>query len=142
MTFALTQRSLDRLAGVHPSLIKVVLRTAELSQDQFVVTEGVRTAAKQKEYFAAGKSKTMMSRHLIESNECGYSCAVDLAIWDDRDEDKVVDVDELSWRFERYAVLAKVVKQAATEVSVPIEWGGDWKFKDGPHFQLPWSKYP
>ena len=28
-------------------------------------------------------------------------------------------------------------------VGVPIEWGGDWRtFKDGPHFQLPWGKYP
>ena len=24
-----------------------------------------------------------------------------------------------------------------------IEWGGDWsKFKDGPHWQLPWEDYP
>jgi peptidoglycan L-alanyl-D-glutamate endopeptidase CwlK len=35
------------------------------------------------------------------------------------------------------------MKQAAKDVNVPIEWGGDWSaFKDGPHFQLPWVKYP
>jgi len=28
-------------------------------------------------------------------------------------------------------------------VGVSVEWGGDWKsFKDGPHYQLPWAKYP
>jgi peptidoglycan L-alanyl-D-glutamate endopeptidase CwlK len=30
------------------------------------------------------------------------------------------------------------MKQAAYELNIKIEWGGDWKsFKDGPHFQLP-----
>lgn len=41
-----------------------------------------------------------------------------------------------------YANLAKVVKSAAAKEKVAIEWGGDWRFKDGPHFQLPWAKYP
>jgi peptidoglycan L-alanyl-D-glutamate endopeptidase CwlK len=43
-----------------------------------------------------------------------------------------------------YDGLAKSMKEAARIESVPIEWGGDWKggFRDGPHFQLPWSKYP
>jgi peptidoglycan L-alanyl-D-glutamate endopeptidase CwlK len=39
--------------------------------------------------------------------------------------------------------LAPGVKTAAVEIGVEIEWGGDWtKFKDGPHWQLPWSSYP
>ncbi|WP_205671764.1 M15 family metallopeptidase [Acinetobacter bereziniae] len=30
------------------------------------------------------------------------------------------------------------MKQAAKELGIEIEWGGDWKkFKDGPHWQLP-----
>jgi peptidoglycan L-alanyl-D-glutamate endopeptidase CwlK len=29
------------------------------------------------------------------------------------------------------------MKQAAMDLGVQIEWGGDWtSFKDGPHFQL------
>lgn len=40
-----------------------------------------------------------------------------------------------------YHKLADAMKQAAKELNVPIEWGGDWRtFKDGPHFQLPWGK--
>ena len=39
--------------------------------------------------------------------------------------------------------LAPIIKQAAKDVGVPIEWGGDWRtFKDGPHWQLPWEQYP
>ncbi|MBO0346023.1 peptidoglycan-binding protein [Roseibium sp. CAU 1637] len=35
------------------------------------------------------------------------------------------------------------MKQAADELGVPVEWGGDWRsFFDGPHFQLPWPAYP
>ena len=38
---------------------------------------------------------------------------------------------------------AYAVKQAALDVTVMVEWGGDWKhFKDGPHFQLPHRIYP
>jgi peptidoglycan LD-endopeptidase CwlK len=42
-----------------------------------------------------------------------------------------------------YKTFADVMKRAAKELGLSIEWGGDWKsFKDGPHFQLPFGKYP
>lgn len=141
--FQLSVRDITRLKGVHPDLVKVIHAAAARSGQLFVVTEGVRTLAKQKEYVAAGSSNTMRSRHLPESNACRMACAVDLAIWEDRDADKVVDADEISWKFPLYQALAQVVKEAAASEGVPIEWGGDWKSpKDGPHFQLPWSAYP
>lgn len=35
------------------------------------------------------------------------------------------------------------MRVAADIERVPIEWGGDFPgFFDGPHFQLPWSRYP
>ncbi|WP_438012572.1 M15 family metallopeptidase [Psychrobacter raelei] len=46
----------------------------------------------------------------------------------------------ISWDWNDYYPLAKAVKQAAKELNVRVEWGGDWeKFKDGPHWQLPWK---
>lgn len=141
--FQLSVRDITRLNRVHPDLVKVIHAAAARSPILFVVTEGERTKAVQQEYYRTGKSKTMRSRHLPESNVCKLSCAVDLAVWEDRDADKVVDVDEISWKFPHYQALAQVVKEAAVSVGVPIEWGGDWaSFKDGPHFQLPWSAYP
>ena len=39
--------------------------------------------------------------------------------------------------------MADAMKQAAEELDVDLEWGGDWKtFKDGPHFQLSRKSYP
>jgi N-acetyl-anhydromuramyl-L-alanine amidase AmpD len=66
----------------------------------------------------------MKSRHIT-----GH--AVDIA--------PVID-GQPSWSWPLYYKLAPQVKAAAKAVGVPIEWGGDWKsFKDGPHWQLPWS---
>lgn len=136
MTFALPAKSIDRLKGVHPVLVKLVMATAARSDVKFIVTEGVRSIERQKELLAVGKSQTMRSRHLT-----GH--AVDLAIWEDRDADKVVDADELSWKFPQYKALADLVKVTAADLGIPVEWGGDWvSLKDGPHFQLPWSEYP
>jgi peptidoglycan L-alanyl-D-glutamate endopeptidase CwlK len=49
---------------------------------------------------------------------------------------------KVRWDWPLYAILASVMKQAALSEHVPIEWGGDWKMRDGPHYQLPWKQYP
>lgn len=125
--FNLSARSKSRLIGVHPDLVKVVERAIQITEIDFVVLEGLRTLATQKKYVAQGASKTLRSRHLT-----GH--AVDIAPWVG---------GTVSWHWPLYHKLAVAVKQAAKELNVPIEWGGDWKsFKDGPHWQLPWKGYP
>ena len=127
MTFRLSERSLRKLEGVHPDLVKVVKRAIEITEIDFAVTEGLRTKQRQEELVKAGASKTMKSRHLT-----GH--AVDLA---------AVVGSEIRWDWPLYQKIANAVKKAAYELDVPIEWGGDWKsFKDGPHFQLTWEEYP
>lgn len=127
MTFSLSQRSIKALEGVHPDMVKVVKRAIQITDIDFVVTEGLRTLQKQKQLVAAGASQTMRSRHLT-----GH--AVDLA---------ALVAGKVRWDYPLYGKLAIAMKQAAKDVGVPIEWGGDWKsFKDGPHFQLPWKDYP
>ena len=124
--FRLSSRSLEKLAHVHPHLTWVIHRAIEITPVDFAVVEGIRTLARQKQLVAAGASKTMKSRHLT-----GH--AVDLAPY---------VAGKIRWDWPLFYRLAPAVKQAAADVGVPIEWGGDWKFKDGPHFQLPWSAYP
>jgi peptidoglycan L-alanyl-D-glutamate endopeptidase CwlK len=117
----LNVRSEKNLVGVDENLVRVVHRAAEITEIDFIVTEGLRTKERQEKLVKAGASQTMNSKHLIGR-------AVDLAA--------VVD-GEVRWDWPLYHKLAKAMKQAATELAVPITWGGDWKsFKDGPHFQL------
>jgi peptidoglycan L-alanyl-D-glutamate endopeptidase CwlK len=127
MTITLGARSLSRLEGVHPDLVRVVKRAAVMSSLDFTVLEGVRTLARQKQLFAQHATKTMNSRHLD-----GH--AVDLA---------PMIGGEVRWDWPLYHQLAAVVKAAAEAEKVPITWGGDWlSFKDGPHWELPWKGYP
>lgn len=127
--------SLSRLRGVHPDLVRVVLRCADDWKDPdtaFIVTCGVRTMAEQRLLVAKGASKTLRSRHIPAAN--GYAHAVDLA---------AVLKGQVRWDWPLYDRLAKAMKTAAKAEKVPLEWGGDWKtFKDGPHYQLPWKEYP
>lgn len=123
----------ERLDGVHPDLCVVVRRAAEACPFDIIVLEGVRSYERQKKLVAQGASKTMKSRHLRQPD--GYGHAVDLAPVLDTDGDGDT---EPSWHWPHYDQLAPVVFAAASELSIPVEWGGDWtRFKDGPHWQLP-----
>lgn len=119
----ISDRSRAALSGVHPDLVRVIERADEMGA-RFTVVCGLRTIEQQRELVALGKSKTLKSRHLT-----GH--AVDL-------------VDEnFTWSEREMERIAEVVKKAAADCKVPIEWGGDWKsFIDTPHFQLPTKQYP
>jgi len=125
--FRLSTRSRARLQGVHNDLVRVVERAIEITEVDFVVLEGLRAKARQRELVAAGASRTMNSRHLDGK-------AVDLGAW---------VAGEVRWDWPLYHQIAKAMKQAAAELGVAITWGGDWKsFKDGPHWELARSVYP
>lgn len=126
MTFKLSARSKERLTGVHPDLVKVVNRALELSEIDFAILEGMRTKERQAELFKAGASQTMNSRHLT-----GH--ALDLGAFVG---------GSVRWDWPLYGKLATAMKAAAKELGVPIIWGGDWKMRDGPHFELNRKTYP
>lgn len=118
-----TAVELERLRGVHPDLVRVVTRCRN-DGGEFLVLEGLRTPARQRELFVRGATKTMNSRHLT-----GH--AVDLA---------ATANGQIRWDWPLYHILAAQMKVAAAAEGVNIEWGGDWKnFPDGPHYQLPWK---
>ncbi|MEY2654364.1 MAG: hypothetical protein RLZZ524_1392 [Pseudomonadota bacterium] len=126
-TWRLSKRSYAALAGVRPELIAIVSRALWLSPVDLVVLEGLRTKERQAAMVASGASRTHRSRHLT-----GH--AIDLGA--------IVD-GVIRWDWPLYERIAVAMKQAAEELVVPLEWGGDWStFKDGPHFQLPWDSYP
>lgn len=126
MSYTLSGKSRSRMQGVHPRLCDVVNLAIAITDVDFAVLEGMRTVERQRELVAAKASQTMRSRHLT-----GH--AVDLG---------AIVGGQVRWDWPLYDRIAKAVKEAASRLGVPIEWGGDWKMRDGPHFQLPWKEYP
>lgn len=112
--FKLSQRSLDELKGVDPRLVAVVKRAIQITKVDFGVTEGLRSLATQKKFVAQGKSKTMNSKHLTGN-------AVDLVAYVD---------GKVSWELNLYDDIANAMKQAATELKLPLRWGAAWNVPD------------
>ena len=154
MAFKLSGRSLNKLEGVHPTMVDTVKRAIEVSSVDFGVIYGVRSLAEQKRLYEAKRSQTMKSKHLVQ--EDGYSHAVDLMAYDGNNP---------SWDIVMYDDIADAMKAAAKETGATIRWGAAWNidsitdwdrpmedamnnyidvrrsqgrrpFIDGPHFEL------
>ena len=159
MVITLGTKSRSRLVGLHPDLLRVVERAAQMASavDDFTVLEGVRSKEQMKINYGKGRTKEQLaakgigpsyarpneakvtwlnnpfaSNHRVMAD--GYGHAVDLAPWP-------IDWND-SPRFER---LAKLMLQAAAIEDVSIRWGRDWNQNgryeekgetDGPHFEL------
>lgn len=152
--FKLGRRSLERLQGVHPDLVRVVLRAIELTTQDFMVLEGVRTDKRQRELYGQGRTAgelviagvdpklakpglqkvtwTLKSNHFKQPDGCGH--AVDLVPYP-------VDWNTIS----KFDAIADAMAQAAKELGVSIRHGADWNHNgrrrekgesDNPHFEL------
>lgn len=133
------ESSLAKLKRVHPDLVKVVMHAQTLAKGtefdgkiQPIITEGPRTLARQKILLKAGATRTLNSRHIPGKD--GFAKAVDFAF---------SVGGKLRWDWPPFTAWSKIMKRAAAEMKVPVEWGGDWKsLKDGPHYQLNAKRYP
>ena len=102
-----------------------------------MVTEGLRTLARQKDLYAQGRTKpspvvtwTLKSKHID-------GLAVDLVPFNDGKPDWTAG--------KNFDEIAKAMRDAAEELGVQITWGADWDRdgnprergeSDSPHFQL------
>ena len=149
MGFTLSQRSLDRLEGVHDDMVRVVKKAIDVTKIDFGVICGMRTIEEQEALVAKGASQTMKSKHL-------EGLAVDLMAYVG---------GRASWELNLYDDIADAMKEAAKLEDVPIRWGAAWHidnianwdgtmeeamnayidlrrgqgrrpFIDGPHFEL------
>lgn len=114
MSYHLSQKSLDKLVGVDPKLVQVVKLAIDYTKVDFGVTEGLRTIEKQREYFEAGKSQTMSSKHIDGK-------AVDLVAYVG---------GTVCWEANVYDEVADAMKTAAKELGVAIRWGAAWTIPD------------
>lgn len=147
--------SLNEQKGVHPILLAVANRAIQITTQDMVFYDGVRTLKEQTANVKKGVSKTMNSKHLPQKD--GYSHAMDLVPYIN---------GKPTWDWEGCYRIALAVDQAATEQEVAhlITWGGAWDrrlsdfggdvtaykreveayaarhpgkdFLDGPHFEL------
>lgn len=129
------ERTLDNLEGVHPSLQAIVIGAMDrfkpkltgLPEFTWSVISGVRTLDEQKDLVKAGASKTLKSKHLIQSDGLGH--AVDIGCFQGN-----IYLNDISYYM---AVKQAFLKEAIQYPSIKLEWGGSWKgFVDPSHFQI------
>lgn len=131
----------NRLEGVHPELVEKVsriLQAMELLGFPMMVTEGLRTEARQQELYAQGRTKpgkivTYLDGKVRKSNHQakpdGYGHAVDCCFLVDIDGD---GPDDPSWSHSHPWALFGVMAK-----SLGLVWGGDWKsLVDKPHVEM------
>lgn len=140
MGYRLSSRSLSRLDGVHPKLIEIVKRAIQITKQDFVVLEGVRTPERQRELYAQGRSKpgrkvtwTLKSNHFVNPIT-GFGHAVDICPYP-------IDWNDTS----KFDAIAVAMMKAAKELGVVIRWGANWDMDedirekgefDSPHWEL------
>ena len=142
--YKLSNRSLQRLYGVNCSLTNVVKRAIQITNQDFMVTEGVRSREQCCINYGKGRTAQQCSQKGIPvkyaqpdlskvtwlnnpyASKHVTGKAVDLVPYP-------VDWTDLN----KFRTIALAMKQAAAELGVKIIWGGDWKTsKDYPHFEI------
>lgn len=131
------EKSLAKLKTCHPDIQKVMHEA--IKHFDFTVIYGHRTPEEQFELYKqgrrldssgkwvkVGKTVTNLDGKSKKSNHnYSPSRAVDIAPYP-------IDWNNIS----RFQKMAEVVKKAAETVGVKIVWGGDWKMRDYPHFEV------
>jgi len=112
--FKLSTRSMGRLEGINPDLIRVVTEAIKNTKVDFGVTCGMRTVEEQEKLVASGASQTMKSKHL-------EGRAVDLVAYVG---------SNITWQLNMYDDLADAMGDAACKLEVPIKWGAAWTIGD------------
>jgi len=138
MAYKLSNRSRERLNGVHPDLIALITYAIKDSPFDFGIPRdgGARTLERQKELYAIGRTKdlhkakvtwTLNSKHRIQ--EDGYGHAFDLYAYVNR---------KASWSSKHIDPIGKHILKCAKELDINIQWGVviNGVHKDKGHFQL------
>lgn len=130
MSYKYSAKSLEKLNTCHPDLQKLFKEA--IKYVDITIIEGVRTKERQEELVETGKSKTLDSKHLKQSD--GFSYAVDAM---------PTPIEWENWQ--KNYLFAGFIKGLACSMGIKIRMGADWdgdfdtkdqKFHDLPHFEL------
>jgi len=134
--FKFSQRSRDRLNGVHPDLVMVVGLAITRSPLDMSIVEGPRTLEQQRINVENGASQTMNSKHLLTDHDCYVDKSGVLQMC------RAVDVVPYvnggpSWHWPHFDVIVPVIQQAAEDLGISLNSGYYWSsFRDAAHHQL------
>lgn len=120
--FVFSPRSLSNLGEVHESLQKLASLALQRTPIDFVVIDGLRTAAEQKTLVEKGKSWTMDSQHL-------HGQAIDFAAIDPAS-------GQITWDSRYFMPVVAVFKESAQLLGLKIACGSDWSQRDYGHIEL------
>jgi len=117
--YHLGRKSRAELAGVHPRLVAVVERAIEITDQDFTVFDGLRTAAEQRALYERGASQRDGYRRKSEHQRqaSGFGHAVDLVPWIN---------GRARWEWGAIYPIAAAMRQAAIEADLSLRWGGVW----------------
>lgn len=135
--YSFSQRSKNNLLFIHPDLVKVMNEAIKNSPIDFIITDGIRSTEEQRKLYNQGRTTpgkivtnadgvNNKSNHQVKSD--GYGYAVDLYPFYNGSA-QLNDAKSLK-------IISDHIKSIAKELGVNVQWGGDWKFKDYPHFEL------
>ncbi|KYM56245.1 endolysin [Fusobacterium necrophorum subsp. funduliforme] len=138
--YKFSEESLKKLAGVHPELVSFMKELISVSNLDFKVTAGVRTAAQQNALYQQGRTRkgavvTRCDGYKYPSNHQekidGYGYAADVCIL------KYTSKGDIDWNFKYYKELYEVAKKNGLLEKYGVEWAGNWEsFQEGAHYQL------
>lgn len=127
--FKFSKRSLNNLKNVDKRLIHICNEL--IKHIDFTVIEGHRSLERQLELYEQGYSQI---DGITKKGKHNYlpSLAIDIIPYKEGHN----PFDGSKESEEMFNTLAKEFKNVANELGYKITWGGDWRMRDLPHFQL------
>jgi len=130
-------KTMERIAMMHPKLRDEVYDIYDEINERLTgkafcrFTHTLRTFAEQRELFAQGRTKA--GRIVTQAREGfsyhNYGMAIDIVIIDGKNASWDIKKDYDGDGKSDWMEVVQVFKEFGWE------WGGNWKFKDAPHFQ-------
>ena len=144
--YSFSQTSLDKMKKVHPKLVEVMKAAIVGSPFDFRITAGARTTEEQFALYQKGRTlpgpkvtncdgKNFKSNHQIKSD--GYGHAVDVfpcGVIENGVYRKFTS--EEGYDDKKLKSIANHILAIAKSKNANVEWGGNWKMHDTPHFEL------
>ena len=141
--YKLSERSLNNLKGVDERLVKVVKRAIEITEQDFVVIEGLRTKEQMMINYGKGRTASELAVHGIPAsyakpNEAKVTWLND-PFASNHAKGLAVDIVPypVDWNdISKFKKINEAMQASAKEFGIKLSYGGDWKNKDYPHWEL------